>query len=203
MKTIGFFGDSFCASNQPESWCNILQEKLGTDRIRWFGEPGRSVWSTTFKFNKLIEQNRVPDISVFCWTEPYRLYNPELVLSLNTQPLEGVDPNIYKALDDYWKYLHSTEKDDMVYEYALKHYDQTILSKVDSEIVQMWSFKPFETVDKDTNIELTTGTFIDESMFSFSKISAEKDGWGIGTINHMTVEQNQQWAEKVYGRLRV
>ena len=203
MKTIGFFGDSFCASNQPESWCNILQQKLGASRIQWFGEPGRSIWSTMFKFNDLIAQNRVPDISVFCWTEPYRLYHPKHILSANTQPLEGVDPNMYKALDEYWIHLHSYDKDEMAYEYALKHYDQNILSTVDSEIVQMWSFKPFETADKDANIELTTGTFINESMFAFSKSAGKKDSWGIGTINHMTEEQNQQWADKVYGRLRV
>lgn len=198
MKTIGFFGDSFCASNQPESWCNILQERLGADRISSFGEPGRSIWSTMIKFNKLIEQGRVPDISVFCWTEPYRLYHPKLILSLNTEPLEGVDPNVYKALDDYWKYLHSTEKDDMVYEYALKHYDQNILAKLENKtVVQTWSFKP------KADIKLKTGTFIDESMFAFSKLAGEKDGWGIGTINHMTKEQNQQWAEKVYGRVRI
>ena len=197
MKTIGFFGDSFCASNQPESWCNILQEKLGANRVRWFGEPGRSIWNTMFKFNKLIAQNRVPDISVFCWSEPYRLYHPELILSLNTKPLEGIDPNIYNTLDNYWKYLHSTEKDDMAYEYALKHYDQNILSKVNSEIIQMWSFKP------ENSFKLTTGTFIDESMFEFSKGAGVKDGWGIGTINHMTEDQNQQWADKVCGRFRV
>ena len=202
MKSIGFFGDSFCASNEPDSWCNILQTKLGCDRIRWFGKPGRSIWSVFFQFNKLIEQDRIPDISIFCWTEPYRLYHPELILSANTQPLEGVDPNVYKTLDNYWKYLHNYDKDEMAYEYAIKHYDQNILSKVNSEIVQMWSFKPFETADKDAGIQLMTGKFINESMFAFSKSAGEKDGWGAGTINHMTIEQNQQWADKVYDRIK-
>ena len=197
MNSIGFFGDSFCASNQPESWCNILQEKLGCSRPRWFGNPGKSIWSVFFQFNKLIEQNRVPDISVFCWTEPYRLYHPKFILSANTQPLEGVDPNVYKALDDYWKYLHNYDKDEMTYEYALKYYDQNILSKVDKQIVQMWSFKP------NTDIKLTTGTFIDESMFEFSKGAGVKGSWGIGTINHMTEQQNKEWADKVYGRLNI
>ena len=197
MKSIGFFGDSFCASNQSESWCNILQEKLGAAKIRWFGNPGKSIWSVFFQYNKLIEQNAFPDISIFCWTEPHRLYHPEFVLSIGTQPLEGVDPNVYKALDDYWKYLHDIDKSELSYEYALKHYDQNILSKVSSEIVQMWSFKP------NMDIKLTTGTFIDESMFDFSKSAGVKDGWGIGKINHMTVDQNQQWAEKVYERLRI
>ena len=199
MKTIGYFGDSFCASNQPESWCNILQEKLGADRIRWFGNPGRSIWSVFFEYNKLIEQNKVPDISIFCWTEPYRLYHPKHVLSANTQPLEGVDPNMYQALDEYWIHLHSYDKDEMAYEYALKYYDQNILSKVNSEIVQMWSFRPFETADKDAGIKLSTGKFIDESVYAFS---GGKDAWGKGDINHMTVEQNKQWAEKVYNEYK-
>ena len=101
MKSIGFFGDSFCASNQPESWCNILQEKLGADKIRWFGQPGKSIWSVFFRYNDLIRRGAVPDISIFCWTEPYRLYHPDLILSANTEPLEGVDPNVYKTLDNY------------------------------------------------------------------------------------------------------
>ena len=130
MSTIGFFGDSFCASNQLDSWCNILQQKLKCDRIRHFGEPGRSIWSVFFKFNKLIKENKVPDYSIFCWTEPYRLYHPSLILSANTEPLEGVDRNIYKSLDDYWKYLHSYDKDELAYEYAIKYYDQNVLSKL-------------------------------------------------------------------------
>ena len=198
MKTIGFFGDSFCASNQPESWCNILQQRLGCDRIQHFGEPGRSIWSVFFKFNELIRKNRVPDISIFCWTEPYRLYHPELVLSANTEPLEGVDPAVYKTLDNFWKHLHSYDKDEMAYEYALRHYDQNILSQIQSQIIQTWSFRPFETAGKDAGIQLQTGVFIDESLFAFSKNNKERDGWGTGTINHMTGEQNQRWADRVY-----
>ena len=204
MKSIGFFGDSFCASNQSESWCNILQEKLGADKIRWFGQPGKSIWSVFFRYNDLIRRGAVPDISIFCWTEPYRLYHPDLILSANTEPLEGVDPNVYKTLDNYWKYLHSYDKDEMAYEYALRYFDQNILSKVDSEIVQMWSFRPFETAGKDADIRLTTGKFIDESMFAFSKgpEMATDPSWQDRHINHMTPEENQRWADKVYDTIR-
>jgi hypothetical protein len=210
MKSIGFFGDSFCASNQPESWCNILQEKLGCSRIRWFGEPGRSIWSVFMRFNRLIEQDSVPDVSIFCWTEPYRLYHPRYPLSANTQPLDGVDPNLYKALEQYWIHLHDYDKDELAYEYALKYYDQNVLSTLeDKTIVQMWSFRPFETAGKDAGIKLQTGTFIDESMLAFSKEKSPNNAWqssGVVNlcdtgINHMTVEQNQQWAEKVYQRM--
>ena len=69
MKTIGFFGDSFCASNQPESWCNILQEKLGANRIRWFGKPGNSIWSVFFQFNS--------DSLIFVATDAHKLVKYE------------------------------------------------------------------------------------------------------------------------------
>lgn len=196
-RTIGYFGDSFCAGRETDSWCVLLAKKLDTHIVHW-GEPGRSIWTTMMQFNRLKEQHRLPDICVFCWSEPYRLYHPNLILSANTEPLEGVDPNVYRALDDYWKYLHSYDKDELVYEYALCYYDQNILSKIKKEIIQIWSFKPFETAGKDARIKLQSGVFIDESMFAFSKAAGEKDGWGVGTINHMTIEQNQQWADRVY-----
>ena len=198
MRSIGFFGDSFCSADQPESWCNILQKRLGCSGSSHFGGPGQSIWSVFFKFNNLIKRNLVPDIAIFCWTEPYRLYHPELVLSANTEPLAGVDLNVYKTLENYWKYLHSYDKDEMAYEYALKYYDQNILSKVKSQIVQMWSFRPFETAGKDAGIQLGTGLFIDQSLFAFCKNNKEIHGCGVNLINHMTVEQNQQWADLVY-----
>ena len=210
MKTIGFFGDSFCANNQPESWCNILQEKLGCSKPISFGEPGKSIWSVFMKYNKLISRGAVPDISVFCWTEPYRLYHPKYTLTANIHPQPGVDPKVYKALDEYWIHLHDYRKDEMAYEYALRYYDQHVLSKVKSKIVQIWSFRPFETAGKDPGITLKTGTFIDESILAFSKQGKDTEWMTKGHvnqceqgINHMTVEQNKQWAEKVYGRLTV
>ena len=135
MKTIGYFGDSFCAGREPESWCVLLASKLNAKVVSW-GEPGRSIWTTFFKYNQRIKQNIVPDYSVFCWTEPYRLFHPSLILSANTQPLEGVDPNVYKALDDYWKYLHNYDKDEMAYEYSLKHYDQNYFAQL--KLINHW-----------------------------------------------------------------
>ena len=203
MRTIGFFGDSFCADRSKESWCTILSDLLGCDYPVSFGEPGQSIWSVFFKFNELIRQNQVPNISIFCWTEPYRLYHPKLVLTANTVAPAHADPMVYKTLDNYWRYLHSYEKDEMCYSYALQYYDQNILSKLKSQIVQMWSFRPFETADKDAGIQLKSGTFIDESMFAFG---GNKPGHSVNielqqNINHMTVDQNQRWADKVYGRI--
>jgi hypothetical protein len=59
--TIGFFGDSFCAGREPESWCVLLAEKLNARIVHW-GEPGRSVWTTFFKFNRLNKANKLPEV---------------------------------------------------------------------------------------------------------------------------------------------
>ena len=206
MKTIGFFGDSFCAGREPESWCVLLANRLNA-RITHWGEPGRSIWTNFFKFNKLIQKNQVPDMSVFCWTEPYRLYHPNLILAANTEPLEDIDPNIYKALDNYWKYLHSYDKDELAYEYAIQWFDQHVLKTINKEIIQLWSFRPFETAGKDAGIKLKSGIFIDESLYASSITETNPLGgtimpWGSGIINHMNEKQNKLWADKVYTAIK-
>lgn len=191
MKTIGFFGDSFCADTRHLSWCNIVADKLGCGDPINYGRKGGSIWGTFFEFNHRIKTNTVPDISVFCWTEPYRLYHPRLTLCANTIPSKDEDPNVYKTLDNYWKYLHNYDKDEMAYEYSLKHYDQNILSKVDKKIIQLWSFRPFETAKKDANIQLTSGLFIDHSLYHPARIDRHPDK----SINHMSSSMNLETAE--------
>jgi hypothetical protein len=207
MKTVGFFGDSFCAGREPESWCVLLAEKLNA-RITHWGEPGRSIWNTFFKFNQLNRTNRLPDICVLCYTEPYRLYHPSVILSANTEPVAGVDSKIYEALEQYWIHLHSYDKDELAYEYALKWFDHDVLSKIKNKtIVQMWSFRPFETAGKDAGIKLKSGVFIDESLYASSLTeNTPAKGvtmpWGSGIINHMNEEQNKLWADKVYTAIK-
>jgi hypothetical protein len=203
MKTIGFFGDSFCAGREPESWCVLLANQLNAQISHW-GEPGRSVWTTFLKFNQLNKANRLPDICVLCYTEPYRLYHPSVILSANTEPVAGVDPKIYEALEQYWIHLHNYDKDELAYEYAVKWFDHDVLSKIKNKtIVQMWSFRPFETAGKDADIKLNSGIFIDESLYASSLTENTQAGgvtmpWGKGIINHMSAEQNKLWADKVY-----
>jgi len=208
-KTIGFFGDSFCAGRESQSWCVLLAEKLKATIVHW-GEPGRSIWSTFMNFNNFRLKNDLPSFIIFCYTEPFRLYHPKIILSANTQPLSEVDPNVYKALDQYWIHLHSYDKDMLSYEYALKWFDHDIISSIKNRtIVQTWSFRPFETMTQDANIKLKTGIFIDESMFKLSvqdRPDLYKQGmtvpWGPNIYNHMTIEQNKFWADKVYQEIK-
>jgi hypothetical protein len=111
-----------------------LTNQLNAQISHW-GEPGRSIWTTFFKFNQLNKANRLPDICVLCYTEPYRLYHPSLILSANTKPVEGVDTKIYEALEQYWIHLHNYDKDELSYEYAVKWFDHDVLSKIKNKTI--------------------------------------------------------------------
>tara|TARA_R110000782_G_C14742973_1_gene406352 strand:- start:529 stop:1143 length:615 start_codon:yes stop_codon:yes gene_type:complete len=203
MKSIGYFGDSFCASNQPESWCVLLAEKLGHE-ITHFGKGGASVWHTFMAYEKMIKHDRLPDTLVFCWTEPYRLYHPEVPLAKGAVPYPGPDQNLWKAADMYYVYLQNYRKDELAYQYALQWFDRKELPKSGKKIIQMWSMKPFELTNRGCDIELQTGEFIDESMLEFAwggKTPEAGFKFDINLANHMTVEQNKEWANKVYDRI--
>jgi hypothetical protein len=139
------------------------------------------------------------------------LYHPSLILSANTTPIKGVDPKIYEALEQYFIHLHNYDKDELCYEYALKWFDHDVLSNIKNKtIVQTWSFRPFEQAKKDAGIKLTSGIFIDESMYALS-LNHELNflpgrgatmPWGKGIINHMNAEQNKLWADKVYTAIK-
>jgi hypothetical protein len=206
MRTIGFFGDSFCASNQPESWCVLLAKRLGAVINHW-GVGGASVWSTFISFEKLKKQRTLPDVLIFCWTEPYRLYHAKLPLAKGAVPILGEDTNIYKAADMYYVYLQNYNKDEIAYTYALQWFDQHELKSIEKKhtILQTWSMKPFELSGRASDIHLQTGVFLDESMLEFAWGNEKpKSGFkfDINLSNHMTVEQNQQWADRVYEKIK-
>ena len=206
MKTIGFFGDSFCDSKKDHSWCVLLANKLGQE-ITHLGKGGAAIWHTFMAYEKLLERNTLPDTMVFCWTEPYRLYHPEVPLAKGAVPYPGPDQNLWKAADMYWVYLQNYRKDELAYRYALQWFDQHELPKAkDKKIIQMWSMKPFELTNRRCDISLQTGKFLDESMLEFAwggKTPEPGFKFDINLANHMTVKQNKQWADKVYERIRL
>ena len=204
MKKLGFFGDSFCESREPHSWCVLLAEKLAHQVTHW-GRGGASVWNTFMEFEALLEKEQLPDIMVFCWTEPYRLYHPSVPLAKGAVPYPGPDQNLFKAADMYYVYLQDYRKDELAYRYALQWFDKEVLTKVtDKKIVQTWSMRPFELSGVECDLKLNTGTFINESMLEFAwggRKPSPDFKFDINLANHMTVEQNQRWATKIYDNI--
>jgi hypothetical protein len=204
MKKLGFFGDSFCESREPHSWCVLLAEKLAHQVTHW-GRGGASVWNTFMEFEALLEKEQLPDTMVFCWTEPYRLYHPSVPLAKGAVPYPGPDQNLFKAADMYYVYLQDYRKDELAYRYALQWFDKEVLSKVaDKKIIQTWSMRPFELSGVECDLKLNTGTFINESMLEFAwggRKPSPDFKFDINLANHMTVEQNQRWATKIYDNI--
>ena len=194
MKTIAYYGDSFCASDRYDSWCLLLADYLNCE-IQRLGIGGSTIWHTFLEFDKDRKSNNLADYIVFCWTDSDRLYHPTLPLTVNNKPIPGTDPNIWKAADSYYKYLSFEDKDAIAYKYALQFFDQNVLQELDKgkNIVQMWSMLPFD-------IELKSGIFMNQSclVHSWDGDMNFKGQPDINLSNHMTLEQNQTWAKKVY-----
>ena len=194
MSTIAYYGDSFCASDRADSWCVILAGLLDS-KIQKLGVGGSSIWNTFLEFERDLNANNLADHIIFCWTDSNRLYHPTLPLTVNNKPIEGTDTNIWKAANDYYRYLSFKDKDDIAYKYALQFFDQNVLKELETSknIVQMWSMLPFE-------IELKSGYFMNESCLkhSWDSVMNYKGKPDLNLSNHMTAEQNKTWAKKVY-----
>ena len=84
MHTIGYYGDSYCVSKDPHSWCVTLARRLGLRITNW-GQSGYSHWTTLLELQHKHNTGTLEDVIVICWTEPHRLYHPDKPLSLNSR----------------------------------------------------------------------------------------------------------------------
>jgi len=202
-KTIGFFGDSFCSSCEEESWCSIVAKKLNSKIIN-LGMSGASIWTAIINFLDIVENNRLPNYSIFCWTDPYRLYHEKFIANHSVK-ITDENKNIVEASRLYKLYLSNQKKEHIEYEFVLKYFDKEILKPLENKtkIYQMWSIAPFELANEKKHIELQTGCFDNFSLYKFSewkfidyKIEEESK-----LINHMTAEKNKELANKVLKRL--
>jgi len=194
MKTITFYGDSFCASNKQDSWCVILAKLLNC-KIKRFGVGGSSIWTSFLNFERDKKSNDLSDYMIFCWTDETRLYHPTLPLTPDNKPIPGTDKNVWNSAESYYKYLSFEEKDKIAYKYALQFFDQNILKqyKNNKVIVQMWSMLPKQIV-------LNSGIFFNKSclLHSWDNDMNYKGKQSLNLSNHMTKLQNKTWAEKIY-----
>jgi hypothetical protein len=152
MKTIGFFGDSFCAERRNahsllyryDSYMIKLEEYYNLKTVN-VGHGGSSVWDLILNQYKPLEHN-LPDVCVFVWTKPGRLYHKtERSLSIG----HVMKPKIYSynifrkgvwdAAKAYYTHLYDHDKETLEYRAILKYFDEEVLSKISSKIVHLWS----------------------------------------------------------------
>tara|TARA_A100001011_G_C14126803_1_gene763682 strand:- start:144 stop:770 length:627 start_codon:yes stop_codon:yes gene_type:complete len=204
MNTIGYFGDSFCADKSKNSWCTILAEKLNCKVVNT-GVVASSIWTAILDFNRLKIK---PTYSIFCWTDPYRIYNNSFFnLEHNIREMGHSDVTVNKKIQDaietYKIWISDNDKDHVQYEYVLKYFDQKVLKPLQKStmIYQCWSFKPFELVDQHQDIQLTAGKFDNISLYQIANKKSFLDNFNVKkdpVYNHMSAEQNIEFAERVY-----
>lgn len=166
METIGFFGDSFCEhlnnqhsiDNNYKTYMELCRDNLGLKIVN-MGMGGSSIYDVVLKqLNPLIKSNSVPDVCVFFWTIPQRLYHPvcrsiHLASALagynskkeawfsKTYPNETnwFSKDIWDAAQQYFMHLYDEEKSQLEYVSFLQYIDNNILPKLNSKIIHLWS----------------------------------------------------------------
>jgi hypothetical protein len=195
FKTIGFFGDSFCAGSDENSWTDLLAYKLNANIINR-GKDGSSIWSAILDFQKCV----IPDYSIFCWTNPYRLYHPKKSAILTSIKK---NTNFGDAVIKYFAYLWFEEKEILNYKWILKYHDENVLFPIcdQSKIIQTFSFDFNDTKIKDLGITLKSGYFHNTSLLKFSGLTIEDHYDKINMskkINHMNIEKNHELSDFYY-----
>jgi hypothetical protein len=180
MNTIGYFGDSFCAEringhsilNSYDSYMVKLEKHYGCKTVHT-GIGGSGVWDLIInQFNML---DTVPDVCVFFWTKPGRLFHREVrklsvghVLQPKWYSYNPFKKPVYDAARGYYLHLQDWEKEQLEYLSAIEYFDRHTLSKLNSKIVHLWC------VDVG-NYKFVNGVEIRPALYNLSMINSTPD----------------------------
>lgn len=191
---IGFYGDSFCCEiSNPHSilksystYIKKLQTYYSAEIIN-LGIGGSSVWDVILQ---QFDTNDVPDICIFCWTDPNRLYHKKIrnitLGSIENKKLKDLtfsDLLHYKtiaAAKEYFKHIHDFEKTQIEYLAALQYFDINVLTNIKSKIIHLWSFE--------SAYQWKNGSSINIPLMEF--VTGRNEGFDTWAANHIASEEN-------------
>ena len=177
-QTINFCGDSFCANTGEDSWTTILSRLLGY-KICGMGKNGASYEHAIKTFDP------TATATVFCWTEIHRIYHPVESLNFGSVAEKKHKCKIHAAAYEYYKYLHSFDRDFERKQRDFYWFDEKVLKKYKGKLVHLFSFEnavyPFKY-----------GKVVKKPLY------LAKAGLSSIYPNHMTVENNAKLAKSLY-----
>ena len=144
---IGFFGDSFCScSIHPAysftTYIKLLQDHYDAEIVN-LGQGGASIYDLLIlQLTPFIELGTVPDVCVFTWTEPHRVFHRQ-IRTITAAMATSTDPDpVIQAAKQYYLNLEDSEVDELRYRATLHYVDNVILPTFPSttKIVHLWSF---------------------------------------------------------------
>jgi len=189
---IGFYGDSFCKTVDTDlGFDTYIKKTLNhyNAELVHLGVGGSSVWDVILlQFPR--EPENIPDVCVFTWTNPDRLFHREVREITDRFHKKNDDkPELKDAVTKYYQYLHDREKAVFEVLAAMYYFDMKILSQIKSKIVHLWSFgndyKEPKITELGLEYEFTSGI---DTKLDMSSLST----FGYKYPNHIYGEENNQ-----------
>ena len=186
MPKINFCGDSFCKLATKESWTKQLADRLGAT-IVGLGQSGSALEHTFKTFDP------VADYTVFCWTEPHRIYHEKYPINIARAELNRDSNKLYRAACAYYRYLHNYELTEERYVRELYWFDHAILSQYYGKAVHLPCFKLMYQWKNGITVEHPLNERRDVP-FSIEERNE--------VANHLTEQQNAELADEIYSCLK-
>lgn len=166
--TIGFFGDSYCSeiNSNSEDWETYISKIKNhyNSEIKSLGVAGDSIVGTILnQFLPMFYNNDIPDVCIFCWTDPVRVYNNnvrDLTVS-NCVKYKNLK-NEYLAGYYYYKFLFDNESNKLLTNSLLYWFDNEILKKTSSKILHTYSI-----IDLSSEYQFKNGATIKTPIRTF------------------------------------
>ena len=188
MTTINFCGDSFCKSggnigkHADVAWTALLANKLNADIIGL----GRSGTAHEHVFQSF---NCQADYTVFCWTEPHRIWHPRYALNTASAAQHNKQEQIYAVADLYYKYLHDTNYAVQRFQRECYWFDHAILANYQGLCIHL---DCFESIYTWTSGIAHTIPILNQLRTTPYQNSADE------VANHFTRDQNTWLADELF-----
>lgn len=144
---IGFFGDSFCQDIDSDYNYDTYIKKLANHynaEITSTGVGGTSIWDTILIQFEPYRIN-LPDVCVFVWSDPSRLFNRSIrginSSSFLNKRIKHI-PQHSTAIKLYYQHIYDIDHAIFSYTSALYYFDNVVLNNIttDTKFIHMWSF---------------------------------------------------------------
>ena len=193
MQTINFCGDSFCqlepiVNNRSLSWTTLLASKLNVNIIG-YGKAGAAYEHAIKTFDS------TADYTIFCWTEPNRLYHAKYPLNVGLADVNSHTHPIYAEAKVYYKYLHNI---DLACERQIRElywFDHVILSTYQGLAIHLYCYDVRHTFTNGITINTTLDTRPMREILGIKNIKNE-------IHNHLTEQENSGLADKIYNIIK-
>ena len=189
MKTINFCGDSFCqlepiVSNRSLSWTTLLASKLNAN-ILGYGKAGAAYEHAIQTFDS------TADYTIFCWTEPNRLYHIKYGLNMDSAESNQHKHRTYAAAKVYYKYLHNINLACERQIRDLYWFDHVILNNYQGLAIHLYCYDVRHTFTNGITINTTLDPRPMREILEIKNIKDELH-------NHLTEQENSGLADKIY-----